>query len=70
MRKGEKANMTKEHNRKKKLYRYITDKSNGEFPMTKARRKFRLPWRVSGKRLNGDRSNTASGEIKGLHGKD
>jgi hypothetical protein len=48
---------------KKKLYRYITEKSNGEFPMTKDRRKFRLPWKVSGKGLDHDFSNTASGKI-------
>jgi hypothetical protein len=55
---------------KKKLYRYITDKSNGEFPMTKARREFKLPWRVSGKGIKSDFSNVASGKIAGLHGED
>jgi hypothetical protein len=57
-------------NVKKKLYRYITDKSNGEFPMTKARREFKLPWRVSGKGIKSDFSNTASGKSVGLHGQD
>jgi hypothetical protein len=46
---------------KKKLWRYISDRSNGEFPMTKARRKFKLPWKVSGKGLDSDFSNTATG---------
>jgi hypothetical protein len=46
---------------KKKLYRYITDRSNGEFPMTKSRRKFKLPWKVSGKGFDYDFSNAASG---------
>jgi hypothetical protein len=55
---------------KKKLYRYISDKSNGEFPMTKARGEFKLPWRVSGKGFNGDFLNVASGKIEGLHGQD
>jgi hypothetical protein len=49
---------------KKKLYRYITDRSNGVFPMTKARRKFKLPWKVSGKGLDSDFSNTATGKLE------
>jgi hypothetical protein len=51
--------------KKIKLYRYITDKSDGEFPMNKSRRKFRLPLRISGKGLSGDFSNTASGKLGG-----
>jgi hypothetical protein len=34
--------------KKKKLYRYIKLESAKEFPATKARKEFRLPWRVKG----------------------
>jgi hypothetical protein len=39
--------------KKKKLWRYVQLKGTEEFPATKARAKFKLPWRVKGKGLSG-----------------
>jgi hypothetical protein len=39
--------------KKKKPYQYMTVVSSEEFPATKKRKQFKLPWRVQGKGLKG-----------------
>jgi hypothetical protein len=37
--------------KKKKPYQYMTVSGTDEFPVTRKRRQFKLPWRVTGKAL-------------------
>lgn len=39
--------------KKKKLWRYVKLTGTEEFPATKRRKEFKLPWRVKGKGLKG-----------------
>jgi len=39
--------------KKKKLYQYMKVTGTKEFPATKERREFKLPWRARGKALAG-----------------
>jgi len=40
--------------KKKKPYQYMKVAGTEEFPVTKKRQEFKLPWRVNGKGLSGN----------------